>query len=172
MTIGRHNQGKFAQFHGINDPIITSYNDAYSYLVKNPNDFKLEDAAAVHLFDLRLAKSIRQKEAREGGKIMTTQEIDEYIDDKIGTDDLNEIFSKVETALAEYRRPKRRLLFWNVTWVGAWQGVCGNVLSFLVLLLVGLIVASLGHDPSAHVVRYYHDCVATLLPGADGSSTK
>lgn len=172
MGFARHNEGKFDSSHSPTDPVIRSYDDAYSYLVRDPHNFQLEDAVRVHVFDIKLRENVLKLEGRRAGRYLTQREIDQFIDDRFSARDLDEVIRKAQQTLLEYREQVeegavRQFLskvppntFLRLSGVGAWQGVCGNALSF-VIVIAAVVLGILYRDTNLgqHLVNYYHSCV-------------
>jgi hypothetical protein len=157
MALARHNGGRFASHHQDGLPVIDNYSDAYSFLVRSPQDFTLEDAVSVHIFNLRLWENLDRKEAIEK-KILSDTEIDKYIGNTYSANFLLECHEKAKDAILNYRLKRS---FLSMSAFGAWQGLLGNLLTAIVvalLILGGYIVkeSSLGASLSA----YYERCIA------------
>jgi hypothetical protein len=83
LLLGRHNNGHFKETYPDSVPIIRDYDDVYSFLVEDPENFKIKDAIALHLFGMALGKMVTDEETRIGHKL-TSDQITDIIDYKIG----------------------------------------------------------------------------------------
>ena len=157
MSFARHNGGAFAHRHPDNSPVIESYADAYSFLIARPQEFRIEDAVAVRIFDLRLQSNLVRKERLENRRLSET-EVDEYIRNTYGVEFLAECQEKASEAILTYRVKQP---FFRTSAYGAWQGFLGNVLTAIIaalLVLGGYIM----HEQNLGVstVAFYERCIA------------
>lgn len=83
LLFGRHNNGHFKETYPDNVPVIRDYDDVYSFLVEDPESFKIKDAIALHLFGIALSKMVKDEETRIGHKL-TNDQITDIIDYRIG----------------------------------------------------------------------------------------
>jgi len=64
LLFGRHNNGHFKETYPDSVPVIRDYDDVYSFLVEDPESFKIKDAIALHLFGIALSKMVKDEETR------------------------------------------------------------------------------------------------------------
>jgi polyhydroxyalkanoate synthesis regulator phasin len=83
LLFGRHNNGHFKETYPDSVPVIRDYDDVYSFLVEDPESFKIKDAIALHLFGMALGKMVKDEETRIGHKL-TNDQITDIIDYRIG----------------------------------------------------------------------------------------
>lgn len=83
LLFGRHNNGYFKETFPDCVPVIRDYDDVYSFLVEDPENFKIKDAIALHLFGMALGKMVKDEEKKIGHKL-TNDQITDMIDYRIG----------------------------------------------------------------------------------------
>jgi hypothetical protein len=167
-VISRRDDGK---------PIIRSYEDAFRYLVADETKLVLVEAIAVHLFTIQ----VRTRTQRLDRINQTQSTIDEFVRTNYAAEDLDTFKKLAVESLDEFRtevqeeyahvtlrdvssKLERSWRFKQLSVVGAWQGVCGNVLSFILGFLLFVAYNFINDaDRVKHATDFIGRCVKPLF---------